>query len=335
MKYIILFSILFCLFSCQDSEIKIIPVENMGHPSSMRGLYMVDDNIIWASGTNGVVKRTINNEDWQSFQDTNWKHLDFRDIHAFSADEAIIMSSGDGCEMYKTSDGALTWELVYENKTQGVFFDGMDFWDDKNGIAFSDPINGKLFIIETNNGGESWNEIESIKLPNVLEGEAGFAASGTGIQCIGDSMVIIGTGGSQESRVFISQNRGKSWGVFNTKMRNGEASGIYSLTFLNDKKGFVVGGNYLDSTNSIGNYNYSEDGGISWQILEQGPKGYKSCISNNKNNFLIACGRTGIDISTDNGQTWKTISEKAYYSCVLGQNSGWFTGKNKLAKITF
>jgi len=49
-------------------------------------------------------------------------------------------------------------------------------------------------------------------------------------------------------------------------MRNGEASGIYSLTFLDKLNGVVVGGNYLDSANIKGNCAITSDGGITWQL---------------------------------------------------------------------
>ncbi len=334
MKYVILFTILSTLvISCSDDSILLNPINEIGHSSSLRGLYTVNEKVTWASGSNGVVKRTINNETWESFQDTTMLHLDFRDIHAFSKDEAIVMSSGDGCEMYKTKDGAQTWKLVYNNKTEGIFFDGMDFWDDKSGLAFSDPINGKLFIIKTTNGGDSWKKLNN--LPTVLAGEASFAASGTTINCVGDSTVYIGTGGGELSRMFISKNRGKTWSVVNTKMRTGEASGIYSLAFLDEQNGILVGGNYLDSNNTENNCMLTIDGGNSWTFPETPPNGYRSCITFNANGNLIACGRTGIDLSEDGGLNWKSISKNGYYACSLQEGFAWVVGKNKIAKLEF
>ena len=108
----------------------------------------------------------------------------------------------------------------------------------------------KLYIITTKDGGNSWQKLEAISLPETLQGEAGFAASGTGIVCVGDSTVYIGTGGGEVSRVFISKNRGRNWKAIDTPMRTGEASGVYSLTFMDEQHGVAVGGNYLDSENT-------------------------------------------------------------------------------------
>ena len=312
----------------------ITPITSNFFKTSMRGLYNVDENIIWASGTGGVVMKTMNNKDWETFFNPKFQLLDFRDIHAFNENEAIIMSSGDGCEIYKTKDGGKTWLKVYENKEKGIFFDGMDFWDNKNGIAMSDPINEELYMIETKDGGETWQKVTS-NIPKTLKGEACFAASGTSIKCVGDSTVYIGTGGGEQSRVFMSFNRGKSWQVVNTPMRNGEASGIYALTFIDDKNGVAVGGNYIDSLSSVGNCIITSDGGKSWRKPKKSPKGYQSCVATNKNGTLIACGSLGIDISYDKGNNWKHISNDAYHSCVLNNNKGWLVGKNgKMANIT-
>jgi len=324
----------FLLFSCSEKEVKIIPVKNSVSETSKRGLFAVNENVVWTSGTKGVVLSTSNNKDWNKFEDSTWADLDFRDIHAFNDKEAIVMSSGDGCEMYKTKDGGITWYKVYENYTKGIFFDGMDFWDNKNGIAFSDPINNQLYIIITKDGGDSWQKLESVELPQTLKGEAGFAASGTGIVCVGDSTVYIGTGGGGASRVFISHNRGLNWKVVNTPMRRGEASGIYSMAFLDELNGVVVGGNYLDSASIEGICAITSDGGLTWKTPKTPPRGYMSCIAYNSDGVLISTGRNGIDVSYDKGNNWEHISDDAYYSCVLNRNSGWLTGrKGKMAKL--
>jgi photosystem II stability/assembly factor-like uncharacterized protein len=328
--------LLISIFTSQlYSQIIITPVNTNLFKTSMRGLYSVDENITWASGTDGVIMKTINNNDWETFRNSKFNHLDFRDIHALNNNEAIIMSSGDGCEIYKTNNDGENWVKVYENKEKGIFFDGMDFWDNKNGIAMSDPINEELYIIETKDGGETWQKLKVINLPKTLKGEACFAASGTGINCVGDSTVYIGTGGSEQTRVFISHNRGLSWITVNTPMRKGEASGIYSLTFIDEINGVAVGGNYLDSNTTLGNCAITSDGGKTWVLPQTPPEGYKSCVTANKKGILIACGRTGVDVSYDRGNNWKHISNEGYYSCVLNKNSGWLVGrKGKMAKIS-
>ena len=328
--------ILLALFysACSEKTVEIEPIYKTDFSSSIRGLYLLNDSMYWASGSKGVVGFFNDRRLVKSSNNKHWEDLDFRDIHAFNEKEAIVMSSGDGCEIYKTKDGQESWDLVYENKDEGIFFDGMDFWDDQNGIAFSDPIDGQLFIITTNNAGDSWKKIEPLNMPKMLKGEAGFAASGTGITCVGDSTVYIGTGGGKTSRVFISHDRGMNWSAVNTNMMSGESSGIYSMVFIDRKNGIAVGGNYLDSLNTKGNCVITSDGGLTWYLPKTAPSGYRSCVAYNGNGVLISTGRNGIDISYDKGNNWEHVSNDAYYSCVLIGNRGWLVGRNgKMAKI--
>ena len=301
----------------------------------MRGLYSVNEKITWASGSGGVFMKTTDGNNWASDTISGCTKLDFRDIHAFDEKTAIVMSSGDGCFIYRTEDGGENWKKVYENMDKGIFFDGMDFWNTENGIAYSDPINGKLFIIQTKDGGKTWNLLRSRYLPNTLKGEAGFAASGTGVVCKGDSTVWIATGGGEISRIFKSTNRGETWKTYNTPMRSGEGNGIYAMSFIDERNGIIVGGNYLDSTNTKGSCAITSDGGETWRLITtNGPRGYRSCVCSN-GQFVISTGRTGIDVSSDKGSYWMPLFNEGYYSCVLNGKTGWLTGrKGKLAKIS-
>ncbi len=327
-----LFLILFPIVLFGQNRVE--PINDNINRTSMRGLFSVDATIAWASGTGGVIMKTTDGINWVSYKKSEFEKLDFRDIHAFNKKKAIIMSSGDGCEIYKTKNGGKKWKKVYENNQKGIFFDGMDFWDDVNGIAFSDPINKQLYIIETNDGGSSWHKLESVNLPKTLKGEAGFAASGTGIVCIGDSTVFIGTGGGKKARVFKSTNRGKTWQVYETPLRGGEGNGIYSMAFVNEKNGIVIGGNYLDSTYTDSICAITNDGGATWRLIsKKPPQGYRSCITYNGQGIFISCGRTGVDISTD-GKKWKHVTDDAYYSCVANGDIGWLTGRSgKMAQL--
>ncbi|MGH9711459.1 MAG: WD40/YVTN/BNR-like repeat-containing protein, partial [Candidatus Acidiferrales bacterium] len=63
---------------------------------------------VWASGSNGVILRsTDDGKTWKQLTVAGGGDLDFRDIEAFDADVAYVMSSGDGdkSRIYKTTDG--------------------------------------------------------------------------------------------------------------------------------------------------------------------------------------------------------------------------------------
>ena len=40
-----------------------------------------------------------------------------------------------------------------------MFLDAMDFFDGKNGIVIGDPIDNKIFLAKTMDGGNTWNQL--------------------------------------------------------------------------------------------------------------------------------------------------------------------------------
>ncbi len=304
--------------------------------ANLRGLCVVSDEVVWASGSKGTFLRTVDGgQSWDSKTIEGTDSLDFRDIHGFDEHRAIVLSSGFPAHIYKTMDGGKTWQQTYFNEQEGVFFDGFDFADEKNGMAFSDPIDGKLFIIKTTDGGNSWQAIDTTHLPDVLTGEAGYAASGTGI-IFKDQNIWIATGGGERARVLHSKDSGAHWEVFDTPIVSAEGKGIFSMAMSDTQNGVVVGGAYMDSTNSVRNCAITQDGGKTWKIVEsQQPNGYRSCVaSHTSQKLLIAVGRTGSDISEDNGESWTSIGKEGYYSCGIAAQTAWAVGRSgKMARM--
>ncbi len=116
---------------------------------------------------------------------------------------AYVLSIGDGenSRIYKTTDGGKTWKLQFQNKNGRAFFDALAFWDSSNGIAMSDPVDGKYVLISTNDGGANWNVLDATRMPSAKAGEAAFAASGTCLITNGKNDVFLVSGGN-DARVF-------------------------------------------------------------------------------------------------------------------------------------
>jgi hypothetical protein len=78
-----------------------------------RGLSPVDDKVVWVSGTNSTVLRTVNSgKTWtdvspQLAASENASDFQFRDIQGFSKNRAVALSIGEGnlSRIYKTDDG--------------------------------------------------------------------------------------------------------------------------------------------------------------------------------------------------------------------------------------
>ena len=341
MKYYIpVFLILLaaCTAPVEESQpnIAIVPLVT-DTKASLRGLSVVDENIAWASGSEGTYLKTTNGHNWKSDTIEGTGTYQFRDVEAFSAKSALLLTAGNPAKVYKTTDGGDNWTETYHNTTEGIFFDAMDFWDDKNGIAFSDAIDGHLVIITTNDGGTTWKEISYDNLPASPEGEGGFAASGTCITTFADSLVWIGLG-SPDSRVFKSSDRGQTWKVTPTPMKgDAPAAGIFSLEFTNTDYGVAVGGNYQKETDTLKNAAITHDGGQTWALIEQhGPKGYRSAVAHVPGSDIwLAVGPSGTDYSATNGKTWTPLDSLGFHAVAFGSKKvGYASGSDgRIAKI--
>ena len=272
--------------------------------SSFRGLSVVNQKVVWVSGTGGTVLRTIDGgKNWENISVPNMEKIDFRDVEGFNKNTAIVMGIASPARFYRTTDGGQNWKLVYFDDREGVFFDGMSFWNKNDGIAFSDPVDGQHLLIRTTDGGNTWHEIPKEGFPHKLNPEFGFAASGTGIPVQGRKTVWLGMGGVK-SRVFKSEDGGMNWSVAETPVvHGGQSTGIYSVAFKNKKVGIAVGGDYTNQ--SIKNtMAYTNDGGATWHLPEKQTHQYRECVAHYRGNIFFAVGPSGFDLTTDNGKNW-------------------------------
>ena len=243
MKYFFLSAIIW-LVACSQQQLTdkiVLTRQESGTTSSLRGLAVVDNETAWVSGSNGTVLRTVNGGlTWENVSVTLADTLDFRDIEAFSTDEAIVLSAGYPGLIYKTINGGKKWQLVHKDVRPQIFFDAMDFWDDKSGIAFGDAIDGRIVILTTNDRGITWQSLSPELCPEALPDEGGFAASGTCLTTFGDSSVWIALG-TPKSRVVYSPDRGQTWMASSTPMvQEAPGAGIFSLAFSSTKYGVAV-----------------------------------------------------------------------------------------------
>jgi len=254
---------------------------------------------------------------------------DFRDMEFVAGGAALFMNSGENGLIYGVAPGGGGGQIVFD--TSGVFLDGLDFWEsDQNyGIVYGDPIGGRFFLARTENMGRNWNALTPNQMPKALPNEAGFAASGSGIQTIGDSTVYFGTGNASKARLFKSEDKGNNWTVFETPMKAGEGFGIYSLYFWSENEGVVIGGSYLDSTYKDKICFYTNDGGENWENRSEGLGGYCSIITSaNDGGITIASGRMGTYYSVDKGNNWHRLTNRGYYTCMIQDNMVFLSGKN-------
>ncbi|MGA9994452.1 MAG: hypothetical protein WBP93_03505 [Pyrinomonadaceae bacterium] len=310
--------------------------QQSGTSVRFRGVSAVSASVAWASGERGTYARTIDGgRTWQSAVVPEASELDFRDVDAFDADTAYLLSIGEGekSRIYKTTDGGKSWKMQFKSNKPAAFFDAMAFWDRSHGIAVSDPAGGRFLIITTSDGGATWKEMPPEGMPPALTGEGAFAASGTCITVQGKSNVWFGTGGPEGARVFRSTDRGRTWQVTATPIISGKTAGIFSIAFRDAMHGVVVGGDYQDESGAINNAATTNDGGRTWTIVkEYQPKGYRSCVAYAKfasSYAWLAVGPTGADYSLDDGRSWRSVGTEGFHTASFAGriNTGWAAGE--------
>ena len=308
----ILWCLLMAPFFCAAQSYSVKPL-NESAKTSLRGLSVVSDQVIWVSGSNGSVGKTIDGgATWEWMKPKGYEKIDFRDIEAFDDRQAIIVGIASPAFILKTIDGGETWTENYKNVDSAIFLDGLGFWDKNKGIIFGDPINDKMPLLKTTDAGKTWQDIAAnLKLP-LAKGEAGFAASGTTIKTLPGGKTWVATGGTV-SNIYFSPDYGQNWQVFKCPILQGQNStGPFSIDFFNEKTGVVVGGNYLKDKENSNNVLLTSDGGKTWQKPATPVLGFRSAVTYINAKTLIATGTSGTDISTDGGQNWKHISDKSF-----------------------
>jgi photosystem II stability/assembly factor-like uncharacterized protein len=303
----------------------------------LRGVSAVSRGVAWASGAGGTYARTTDGgRTWQAGQVPGASELDFRDVDAFGAETAYLLAIGEGerSRIYKTTDGGRSWALQFRNTRAGAFYDCMDFWDERHGIAVSDPVEGRFLVVRTEDGGRTWKETEAAGMPPALEGEGGFAASGTCVAVGGNSEAWFGTGGTSGARVFRSTDWGRTWTVAPAPLAKGKAAGVFSLDFYGGA-GVALGGDYTKEQEAEGNAAVTFDAGRTWQALGANtrPGGYRSCVAyvpGTVGRKLIAVGPSGSDYSTDGGRTWRPLGAEGFHAVSVEQNgeAAWAVGEN-------
>jgi len=153
-------------------------LEDSGTTAGLRGIHAVGGGVVWASGTDGTVVRS---EDqgylWQQCAvPPDGNKLDFRGIWAWDAQNALLLSSGPGDQsrLYQTTDGCMSWKLLFTNPDAAShsqfpgFWDGILFLDRQQGIIYGDPaegsartnpVEGGYFTFRlrvTHDGGNTW-----------------------------------------------------------------------------------------------------------------------------------------------------------------------------------
>lgn len=334
-----------------------IEILEQGRKTSLRGMSVVNNNVIWVSGSGGSVGKSLDGgKTWNWNTVAGYEKSDFRDIEAFDDKTAFIMGITQPAVILKTKDGGINWMKVFEDTAKAAFFDAMAFdvsHNDTVGVLIGDPIKKLQYIAMTffENEEMEWKVPDAVydtgfdKFEEqfaVKKGEAFFASSGTNISFINfeEMLPLLGfvvSGGLKTSLIHYPIGY-----KYDIPMISGKTStGANSIAILRDKnKGVIVGGDFANDTLREGNmvlFNYSKkDYSPTFTKPTIPPFGYRSCVIYIDENNLITCGTSGVDISKDGGMNWELISNESFHVVQKAKNGNavYLAGKGgRIAKF--
>jgi len=302
---------------------------------------LLDGNKLWYAGDHNQLGfydwQTKHSEEIQIKSDT--LSLQFRSM-AQNKSSIFLANIGNPAFIFKIDKTTLKVEKVYNEFHEKVFYDSLNFWNDKEGLALGDPTANCLSVVITRDGGNTWQKMDCSNLPPTEEGEAAFAASNTNISIYKDKTWIIS--GGKKARVFFSPNKGTTWSVIETPITQGQnMTGIYTADFYDSQLGIIAGGNYEMPRSNSQNKAITVDGGKSWNLLaEKQGFGYASCIQfvpKTRGTNLVCVGATGIFYSSNSGSSWQQLSNDPtlYTIRFLNRNTAFAAGKDKIVQIIF
>ncbi|HEX8462676.1 MAG TPA: YCF48-related protein [Segetibacter sp.] len=309
-----------------------------GANTSLRGMSVPSENVIWVSGSNGTVGKSVDaGKTWRWMIVPGFEKRDFRDIEAFDSTTAIIMVVDNPANILKTTDGGATWKKVFERAMEGMFLDAMDFKNNKEGICIGDPLNltvgRKLFyVIRTHDGGDTWAEVPLYQMPPAEKGEAIFSASGTNISFLDNPDYEYGfiTGGLVSTLYLIGRDGKKSKGAPIPIISGKETTGAFSFATDGQKKFYAIGGDYKVPRDYFDIFYYSTDAGVKWGSPSIGPPfGYRSCIRIITDKTMIACGPSGVDYAENGQKEWKKVSLEGFNVCMVSKGKQVFFAGEK------
>jgi len=317
----------FFIFSAKCQKIEII---ESGFKTSIRGLSVVNDQVVWISGSNGMVGYSLNGGvSWKYIIVPGYEKREFRDIEAFNQTTALVMAIDCPAVILKTIDGGVSWKEVLKDTTRGMFLDAMDFHQDKYGVVIGDPINGFFYKASTSDTGNHWQVEKSLIHSEI--GEACFASSGSNIKKINKRNDFFVTGG--QCSYWRSKHKKKLIPI----LQGLESAGANSVACKNNSYCIVVGGDYTQRNDTIQHIAITSNQGNTWFRSTQSPTGYRSCIEFISNHSWITCGLNGVDFSADDGLHFKKISEIGFHVCKKSKSGKavFLAGNGKIGKLMY
>jgi hypothetical protein len=317
-----LLTILLISFSSFQGYAQEISLLSSGKSASLRGLSVVTDKIIWVSGSAGSVGlSTDGGQHWKWLPVLHYEKSDFRDIKAFSDQEAVIMGITEPAVILRTEDGGKSWSKVFGDSSKSVFLDAMDFSGDL-GAVVGDPDAGKIFFARSADRGKNWEKKNPSGFDTTTTGEAFFASSGSNLSLVpsiysGVYHPYALVSGGNKSCFYLNSSR---YPLFMIQGKETTGANSIAINPADPNQAFIVGGDFKNDTLQLGNSLRIQLNPFTQTPPVTPPHGYRSCVEYIDGKQMICCGTSGVDFSIDGGIHWKLISNKSFHVCRRSKN---------------
>jgi photosystem II stability/assembly factor-like uncharacterized protein len=326
--------------------------QDSGTTSGLISVWPVNPQVVWACGRDGTFTVTTDGgQTWNAGVVPGAETLQFRDVQAFSASVAYLMSIGANptdFRIYKTTDGGATWTIQFENQNPNAFYDGFAFWTPNRGIAHSDSVNGVFPDLRTIDG-MTWQDISN-NMPPALPGEFSFASSGTCVTTQGGRNAWIATGGAAIARVLATRDQGNTWNAYDTPLFSSPSAGAFTVAFRDAFRGIVGGGDLDPGNPNNARTATSSNGGQTWTLTTPPPvtgaifglsyvgRTGRGAGDNLGRAVVITANDGGAAWTPDEGNTWFTLQGVSGYWAVAfaTPKAGWLVGTDgRILQISF
>lgn len=218
------------LFHTTDGGANWNRVENLpqGAPERICGLSVVDENTVFASGTN------IPNE------------------------PTAVVKTADGGETWTAIDlgteAAILVDIHFRDRNEGWVVGGADVVKHPG----RDPLRDDVIpvVLHTTDGGKTWEDVVAPIRRQFPRGEWGWK-----IQVLDEKTMFVALENFRDGAILRSDDGGKTWrrASINDRQRNANLEGI---GFLDGDRGWV--GGWGDLTFGRGSTSATSDGGLNW-----------------------------------------------------------------------
>ncbi len=291
---------------------------------------------IWIGGTRGtVIHSSDGGEHFTVSQVPGADSLDFRDLAILDDKTVLLMSAGPAengaAKIFRTENGGMSWELAFQIKEKGYFFDAI-IWEGKQGLILSDPAGPFYGLIRINNKGRNYQLLKPTSHPELQKGEAAFAASGSSLLKTKNGYYIV-TGGGEKARVLFSKDA-LNWERIFAEIPGGEGTGFFSLGVRDPKNLWIGGGNYARIKEGPVPLLESKNAGISWSPVTGAPAYYVEKILWAKPYWILS-GPAESSVFDPINKRWMSLGKSPYHNiCQVGDRIYGVGGRGQIGFIS-